>query len=39
MASAEVKWSNGVAVATTLEGEFSETTASYVGTGTVRYQW
>lgn len=38
-ASAEVKWGNGIAVAATFEGEFSETTASYAGTGTVRYQW
>jgi hypothetical protein len=38
-ASAEVIWGNGIAVAATFEGEFSETTPSYARTGTVRYQW
>jgi T5SS/PEP-CTERM-associated repeat protein/autotransporter-associated beta strand protein/autotransporter passenger strand-loop-strand repeat protein len=38
-ASAEMKWVNGLSVAATFEGEFSNVTASYAGKGVVRYQW
>lgn len=38
-ASAEMKWSNGWAVAATFDGEFSDTTRSYAGKGVVRYAW
>jgi autotransporter-associated beta strand protein len=38
-AGAEIKWKNGWAVAAKFEGEFSSTTESYAGTGTVRYVW
>jgi uncharacterized protein with beta-barrel porin domain len=38
-ASAEVKWSNGWAVAATFDGEFSDATRSYAGKGVVRYAW
>ncbi len=38
-ASAEMKWMNGWAVAATFEGEFSDVTRSYSGTGVVRYAW
>jgi autotransporter-associated beta strand protein len=38
-ASAEMKWTNGWAVAGTFEGEFSEVTRSYAGKGVVRYAW
>ena len=38
-ASAEMKWSNGWAVAATFDGEFSGTTRSYAGKGVVRYAW
>jgi autotransporter-associated beta strand protein len=37
--SAEMKWANGFALATTFEGEFSDTTSSYAGKGVVRYSW
>ncbi len=38
-ASAEMKWTNGWAVAGTFEGEFSDVTRSYAGKGVVRYAW
>jgi autotransporter-associated beta strand protein len=38
-ASAEMKWTNGWAVAGTFEGEFSDVTRSYAGKGVVRYSW
>ena len=38
-ASAELKWTNGWAVAATFEGEFSQVTRSYAGKGVVRHAW
>lgn len=38
-ASAEMKWMNGLSVAATFEGEFSDMTRSYSGKGVVRYAW
>ena len=38
-ASAEMKWRNGISVAATFEGEFSDVTSSYAGKAVVRYQW
>jgi uncharacterized protein with beta-barrel porin domain len=38
-ASAEVKWRNGVSLAATFEGEFSNNSSSYAGKGVARYQW
>jgi uncharacterized protein with beta-barrel porin domain len=38
-ASVEVKWRNGVSLAATFEGEFSNDSSSYAGKGVVRYQW
>jgi uncharacterized protein with beta-barrel porin domain len=38
-ASAEMKWTNGWAVAGTFEGELSDVTRSYAGKGVVRYAW
>jgi autotransporter-associated beta strand protein len=38
-ASAEIKWINGLSVAATFEGEFSDVTRSYAGKGVVRYAW
>jgi uncharacterized protein with beta-barrel porin domain len=38
-ASVERKWTNGVSVAATFEGEFSGVTRSYAGKGVVRYTW
>jgi hypothetical protein len=38
-ASAEVKWLNGVSLAATFEGEFSDVTRSYAGKGVARYSW
>ncbi len=38
-ASAEMKWRNGWSVAGAFEGEFSRTTDSYAGKGSVRYTW
>jgi hypothetical protein len=32
-------WHNGFSLAGTFEGEFSDTTQSYAGKGTVRYTW
>jgi hypothetical protein len=33
------KWLNGISLAATFEGEFSNRTESYAGKGTLRYQW
>jgi autotransporter-associated beta strand protein len=38
-ASAELAWTNGLSLAATFEGEFSETTRSYAGKGVARYTW
>ena len=38
-ASAELAWTNGLSLAATFEGEFSDTTRSYAGKGVVRYAW
>jgi uncharacterized protein with beta-barrel porin domain len=38
-ASAEMKWLNGVSLAATFEGEFSNVTRSYAGKGVARYSW
>jgi autotransporter-associated beta strand protein len=38
-ASAEMKWLNGISLAGTFEGEFSNVTASYAGKGMARYAW
>lgn len=38
-AGAEMKWRNGWALAGTFDGEFSKTTESYLGKGSVRYTW
>jgi autotransporter-associated beta strand protein len=38
-ASAEMKWLNGISLAGTFEGEFSDVTRSYAGKGVVRYAW
>jgi hypothetical protein len=38
-AGAQMGWSNGFSLAGTFEGEFSDTTHSYAGKGTVRYTW
>jgi uncharacterized protein with beta-barrel porin domain len=38
-AGVEMKWRNGWTVAGTFEGEFSSTTRSYAGKGTVKYGW
>jgi uncharacterized protein with beta-barrel porin domain len=38
-ASIEIKWKTGWSIASTFEGEFSNTTASYAGKGVVRYAW
>lgn len=38
-AGAEMKWMNGFSLAGTFEGEFSSTTASYAGRGTLKYAW
>jgi len=37
--SAEIAWLNGVSVAASFEGEFSDVTRSYAGKGIVRYAW
>jgi uncharacterized protein with beta-barrel porin domain len=37
--AAEVKWLNGISLAATFEGEFSDVTQSYAGKGVVRYAW
>ncbi|WP_245330576.1 autotransporter outer membrane beta-barrel domain-containing protein [Bradyrhizobium sp. AS23.2] len=36
---AEMKWRNGLSLAGTVEGEFSRSTQTYAGKGTVRYEW
>ncbi|OAF20068.1 autotransporter outer membrane beta-barrel domain-containing protein [Bradyrhizobium neotropicale] len=36
---AEMKWNNGLSLAGTVEGEFSQSTQTYTGKGTVRYEW
>jgi outer membrane autotransporter protein len=38
-ASAELGFRNGITLAATFEGEFSEVTRSYAGKGVVRYAW
>ena len=38
-ASAELKWRNGLSLAATFEGEFSNVTRSYAGKGVARYVW
>jgi uncharacterized protein with beta-barrel porin domain len=38
-ASAEMKWTNRWSAAASVEGEFSQVTASYAGKGVVRYTW
>ena len=38
-ASIERKWINGLSLAGTFEGEFSNVTRSYAGKGVVRYEW
>lgn len=38
-AGAEMTWTNGFTLAGTFEGEFSNTTASYAGRGTLKYAW
>ncbi|MCK1719897.1 autotransporter domain-containing protein [Bradyrhizobium sp. 141] len=38
-ASAEMKFMNGVSLAATFEGEFSNVTRSYAGKGVARYSW
>ncbi|MBW7962157.1 autotransporter domain-containing protein [Bradyrhizobium sp. BR 10261] len=36
---AEMKWKNGFSLVGTVEGEFSQSTQTYTGKGTVRYEW
>ncbi|WP_407192571.1 autotransporter domain-containing protein [Bradyrhizobium sp. STM 3566] len=36
---AAMKWKNGLSLAGTVEGEFSRSTQTYTGNGTVRYEW
>lgn len=38
-AGAEVGWRNGLSLAASFEGEFSNTTTSYAGKGVIRYAW
>ena len=38
-ASVERKWFNGISLAATFEGEFSNVTRSYAGKGIARYSW
>lgn len=38
-AGAEIGWTNGLSLAATFEGEFSNKTTSYAGKGVVRYAW
>jgi hypothetical protein len=35
----EMKWRNGISLAGTFEGQFSDVTNSYAGKGVVRYSW
>jgi uncharacterized protein with beta-barrel porin domain len=37
--STEMKWHNGWSLAANVDGEFSRATATYAGTGSVRYAW
>jgi T5SS/PEP-CTERM-associated repeat protein/autotransporter-associated beta strand protein len=37
--SAETSWRNGVSIAASFDGEFSNLTESYAGRGVVRYRW
>ena len=34
-----MKWINGISLAATFEGEFSDVTRSYAGKGVARYNW
>ena len=38
-ASAEIAWRNGVSLAATFEGEFSNVTQAYAGKGVLRVAW
>ena len=38
-AAAEMKWLNGVSLAATFDGAFSNVTRSYAGKGVARYNW
>jgi uncharacterized protein with beta-barrel porin domain len=38
-AGADLAWGNGWAVAANFDGEFSSTTRSYAGRGTLKYAW
>jgi len=38
-ASAEMTWRNGLSLAATFDGEFSDVTRSYTGRAVLRYQW
>jgi len=38
-AGAELAWASGISIAGTFEGEFSNSTQSYAGKGTLRYSW
>ncbi|MGB3041687.1 MAG: autotransporter domain-containing protein, partial [Xanthobacteraceae bacterium] len=38
-AGVEIGWRNGLSLATTFEGEFSNNVTSYTGKGTLRYAW
>ncbi|WP_375311652.1 autotransporter domain-containing protein [Bradyrhizobium sp. A5] len=38
-ASAEIAWRNGVSIAASLEGAFSDVVRSYAGKGSIRYAW
>ncbi|MBT1153973.1 autotransporter domain-containing protein [Aminobacter anthyllidis] len=38
-ASAEFAWRNGLSLAGTFEGEFSDVSTSYAGKGVLRYRW
>lgn len=37
--AAELKWLNGISLASTFDGEFSDVTRSFAGKGIVRYVW
>jgi len=37
--SAEMKWHNGWSLAANIDGEFSRATATYAGTGSIKYTW
>ncbi len=34
-----MKWRNGLSLAGSFEGEFSDGTRAYAGKGTMRYEW